>query len=150
MAKPAQPPATLQPQVGVGVLIIRDGRILLGKRAGSHGAGTWALAGGHLEFGESIEACARREVWEETGLTLSRVLPAPYTNDVMADEGKHYVTCFVEATVAGDEPPRILEPGKCLAWEWFRWTDLPEPLFLPVKTLARTGFVPALLSAALS
>ncbi|MBB1626605.1 NUDIX hydrolase [Achromobacter sp. UMC71] len=147
MANTAQPSRSPQPQVGVGVLIIRDGRILLGKRAGSHGAGTWALAGGHLEFGESVEACARREVLEETGLTLARVLPAPYTNDVMADEGKHYVTCFVEASVVDDAPPRILEPGKCLAWEWFRWSKLPEPLFLPVKTLASTGFVPALLSA---
>ena len=142
----AAPIAAAQPQVGVGVLIIRDGRILLGKRAGSHGAGTWALAGGHLEFGESIETCARREVLEETGLTLDRILPAPSTNDIMADERKHYVTCFVEASISGNEPARILEPGKCLAWEWFRWTDLPEPLFEPVKTLARTGYVPTLLN----
>ena len=56
------------PRVGIGVIVMRNGLVLLGERIGAHGAGTWALPGGHLEFGESVEQCARREVWEETGL----------------------------------------------------------------------------------
>jgi 8-oxo-dGTP diphosphatase len=135
-----------QPQVGVGVIIVRDGLVLLGKRAGSHGAGTWAPPGGHLEFGESIESCARREVLEETGLVLKEVHPAPYTSDVMPEVHKHYVTCFVEASVSNDAEPRLMEPDKCSAWMWFHWTDLPEPLFEPMKSLVRTGFVPAVAS----
>ncbi|WP_134596929.1 NUDIX domain-containing protein, partial [Pseudomonas aeruginosa] len=39
------------PQVGVGVLILRDGKVLLGRRKGSHGAGCWSAPGGHLELG---------------------------------------------------------------------------------------------------
>jgi ADP-ribose pyrophosphatase YjhB (NUDIX family) len=81
----------------VGVVVIRGGKVLLGLRRGSHGAGTWALPGGHLEWGETVENCARREVKEETGLDLGLVGQGPYTSDVMATEGKHYVTCFVEA-----------------------------------------------------
>jgi 8-oxo-dGTP diphosphatase len=77
-----------RPQVGVGVIIVRDGKILLGLRR-SHGAGTWALPGGHLEWGETVESCARREVKEETGLYLGVVSQGPYANDVMAAEGKH-------------------------------------------------------------
>ena len=80
------------PQVGVGVIVIREGLVLLGKRIGSLGAGTWALPGGHLEFGESIEDCASREVVEETGLAVQSVARGPYTNDYYASEGKHYVT----------------------------------------------------------
>ena len=44
-----------RPKVGVGVMVFKDGKILLAKRKGSHGAGEYAFPGGHLEFGESFE-----------------------------------------------------------------------------------------------
>ncbi|MDZ7862268.1 nucleotide triphosphate diphosphatase NUDT15 [Acidovorax sp.] len=101
-----------------------------------------ALPGGHLEFGESVAECAAREVLEETGLELQAVHPAPYTNDVFASEGKHYVTLFVVAqSVSGH--PVACEPHKCAGWKWFRWSDLPAPLFPPLATLRGSGFVPA-------
>jgi 8-oxo-dGTP diphosphatase len=129
------------PQVGVGVVIVRDGKVLLGLRRGSHGAGAWALPGGHLEWGETIESCARREVREETGLDLGVVTQGPYTNDVMAAEGKHYVTCFVEAVGLSGEA-QVLEPTKCERWAWFAWSEMPENLFQPLKTLVQSGYVP--------
>jgi 8-oxo-dGTP diphosphatase len=132
---------TTRPQIGVGVLIFRNGRILLGRRRGSHGDGTWAPPGGHLEFGESVEACARREASEEAGLELHSVRPGPYTNDVFAAEGKHYVTLFVVADAPTGEP-QLREPDKCSAWQWFLWPELPEPIFLPLATLRRDGFQP--------
>lgn len=128
------------PRVGVGVIITRDGLILLGQRIGAHGAGTWALPGGHLEFGESVEQCAAREVREETGLELVDIKRGPYSNDV-ALEGKHYVTLFVVARAQAGEAS-IREPAKCARWEWFRWNELPAPLFAPLATLLLTGFVP--------
>lgn len=60
----------LAPQVGVGVIIMHEGFCLLGKRHGSRGAGTWALPGGHLSLGVSVEECAAREVMEKTGLVI--------------------------------------------------------------------------------
>lgn len=127
--------------VGVGAIVIRDGLVLLGKRMGSHGAGTWALPGGHLEFGESAAACAVREVREETGLEIESITAGPYTSDVFASEGKHYITLFVVArSDAGD--PALCEPEKCSGWQWFRWSELPSPLFQPLATLHATGFVP--------
>lgn len=129
------------PRVGVGAIVMRNGRVLLGRRMGSHGAGAWALPGGHLEFGESVAACATREVREETGLEIDNVAPAPYTSDVFASEGKHYVTLFVVArSDAGD--PVTCEPEKCTGWQWFPWSALPSPLFQPLATLHATGFVP--------
>jgi len=138
-----EPGRTPRTQVGVGVLICRGDRVLLGRRRGSHGAGTWAPPGGHLEFGESAEACARREAAEETGLVLGDVARGPYTVDAFPAEGKHYVTLF---TVARDDgaagEPRVREPDKVDAWEWHPWGALPEPLFAPLASLRAAGFAP--------
>jgi 8-oxo-dGTP diphosphatase len=127
------------PRVGVGVIIVRQGLVLLGQRRGSHGAGSWALPGGHLEFGEAVDECAVREVREETGLEVRDVSRGPYSSDIF--EGKHYVTLFVVAHIATGEP-RLLEPEKCSQWQWFRWSELPNPLFQPLASLHKTGYVP--------
>ena len=127
------------PRVGVGVLVVEDGRLLLGQRLGAHGAGSWALPGGHLEFGESVEACARREVLEETGLQIDDILPGPCTNDVFETEGRHYVTLFVTARRVGGQL-QTLEPDKCAGWDWFPWAALPDPLFTPLASLRAQGF----------
>src|SRR5688572_32057853 len=120
---------------------LRGEFVLLGQRKGSHGAGTWALPGGHLEFGESVEECAAREVKEETGLAVQGFLRGPYTNDLFASEAKHYVTLFVVArSVAGE--PQLLEPHKCSSWQWFRWSELPQPLFQPLASLVGSGWSP--------
>lgn len=127
--------------VGVGVLIFRDSKVLLGKRKGSHGSACWGLPGGHLEFGESVVDCAKRETREETGLIIEKMSHAGFSSDVFEDIEKHYVTLFVEA----DDPgglPMVLEPEKCEYWQWFAWDDLPEPLFAPFSTLVNAGYLP--------
>ena len=116
--------------------------VLLGQRLGSHGAGTWALPGGHLEFGEEVSACARREVVEETGLALESVAPGPFVSNVFQAEGKHYITLFMVGR-AGAGEPQVLEPSKCSAWRWFKWSALLQPLFAPLQALVATGYAPA-------
>jgi 8-oxo-dGTP diphosphatase len=138
--KKAGVPVSPAPQVGVGILVVENGRVLLGKRKGSHGAGTWSAPGGHLEFGESIEACARREVLEETNLALKNLRLGPFTSNVFESEKKHYVTVFVIAAPAS-ATLKTMEPDKCEGWVWFEWSDLPEPLFAPLATLRSQGFV---------
>ena len=133
--------AAPHPRVGVGVFVLRNGLILLGLRRGAHGAGTWALPGGHLEFGESIEHCAAREIHEETGLEIDVTARGPYTNDIFEDAGKHYVTVFVMARAPHGNPERR-EPDKCAEWRWCRWSDLPAPLFPPLAALRASGYVP--------
>lgn len=119
-------------KVGVGVIIVRDNKVLLGERIGAHGANTWATPGGHLEVGESIEDCARREVLEETGLTLENVSHLGFTNDIFDKENKHYVTLFVKAT-CHQGAPEIKEPNKCTQWKWCELDKLPTPMFLPMN-----------------
>lgn len=120
------------PHIGVGVLIIKGDHILMQKRLNAHGEGTWSPGGGHLEFGETIEECARREIKEETGLVINDIQILGFTNDVFKEEDKHYVTIFCAAEWEKGEPV-ICEPDKIEKLEWFHWSELPEPLFLPVR-----------------
>lgn len=159
-------------RVGVGVFLLKSGQedpsnpqFLMGKRLNSHGAETWALPGGHLEWGETPEECAAREVAEETGLELLKrkdglkFLTA--TNDIMPADRKHYITLFmVSARENGNVEPRLMEPDKCEGWEWVSWMTLQtlamrqihgekedRTLFTPLLSLfqQRPGVIPSIL-----
>ena len=130
-----------RPLIGVGVIIRKDGKVLFGKRKNAHSAGAWCGPGGHLEFSETVEECARRETMEEAGIVITNIQTAPYTEDFFPAEGKHYITIFVVADYASGEV-RVCEPEKCERWDWFSWDNLPEPLALPVEQLLKKGYSP--------
>ena len=132
-----------RPKVGVGVCVVHDGKVLFGKRLNAHGDGTWSFPGGHLEFGESFEACAARETLEETGLEIFDIKFITATNDVFIKEDKHYITVYMQATAKSPDA-KVMEPDKMVDWEWFEWDNLPSPLFLPMQNLLKTGFRPGL------
>lgn len=117
-----------QVRVGTAAFIFRSGKVLLGKRRGSHGEGTWSLPGGHVDFGEEPEDTIEREVFEETGMEVTRVVPyeVPFVNTHFP-EGKQYITLFYVASCDGE--PEIKEPEKCEEWGWFGLDELPKPLF---------------------
>lgn len=129
------------PRVGVAVIIKKDNKILLGKRKNAHGEGTWAFPGGHLEFGERVLDCAKREVYEEVGIKINNLEHGPYTEDVFKKENKHYITLFIISDYESGEV-KIMEPEKCESWEWFSWNNLPENLFLPIINLKLIAFKP--------
>ncbi|KAI9193219.1 NUDIX hydrolase domain-like protein [Polychytrium aggregatum] len=146
----APKPEDLPPvRVGVGVFVIRksDGAILIGKRKGSHGAGTYQLPGGHLEFGESFEECAHREVLEEAGLAIENVTFATAVNDPNPKERRHYVSIFMRGECVDANPvPVLVEPEYCEGWEFMTFDELyqREPLFGPMIRLKeqQPGFRP--------
>jgi 8-oxo-dGTP diphosphatase len=117
------------PVVGVGVMVVRDGKVLLGKRQGSHGAGQYGWCGGGLEFGESFEDAARREVYEESGLAVTRLKILCISN--IRHYGRHYVDVEFIARAVGE--PLNREPGKTESWSWYDFGSLPSPLFRPVE-----------------
>jgi len=125
-----------RPKVGIGVIINKDDKILLGKRINAHGEGTWSFPGGHLEFGESWEECAKREVLEETNLQISNLKFHAVTNDIFEEENKHYITIFMKCDFASGELQNM-EPQKCEKWDWFSWDELPDKLFLPIRNLRK-------------
>lgn len=123
------------------MIIKKDGKVLMGKRKNSHGEGTWNFPGGHLEYEESWEECARRETREEAGIEIKNIIFATATNDIFENEQKHYITIYMVAEYESGEV-QLLEPEKCDEWKWFSWNELPRPLFLPTENLLKMGFNP--------
>ncbi|KGN51546.1 nudix hydrolase 1 [Cucumis sativus] len=136
------------PRVAVVVYILKGKSVLMGRRLSSAGDSshfTFALPGGHLEFGEEFEECAVREVKEETGLDIEKtefltVTNVPFLND---PKPSHYVTISMRAVLSDpSQVPENLEPNKCSGWDWYDWDHLPNPLFWPMKKMIRSGFNP--------
>jgi 8-oxo-dGTP diphosphatase len=117
----------LRPLVGVGVTILRDRTVLLGRRRGSHGAGEYSTPGGHLDHLESFEQCARRETREECGLEIAEVR-FQFVANVTTYAPRHYVHIGLLADWVSGEP-RVLEPEKCDGWAWWPLDAPPGPLF---------------------
>jgi len=106
------------------------GEVLLGERRGSHGAGEWCFPGGHLDFGETVFDCARRETKEETNLDVGECRLVSVADEMryISTDGKHYLNLGVKVEYIGGEP-RVMEPNKCLGWHWFSLDNLPENIF---------------------
>ncbi len=138
-----------RPKVGIGVIVSRDGAVLLRRRIGKLANGTWSFSGGHLERGETPEECAIRETMEETGLTIDSAHIVAITNDLFPDGG-HYVTIWMKADGV-DDGEVILDPTEASEYGWFPMDALPSPLFPPLTNLLNGAslipFDPSLLAS---
>ncbi len=119
--------------VGIGVMILKDNKVLMGKRMNSHGDGEYAFTGGHLEYMESFEECAKRETLEEAGVQIKNVRFLSLGN-INKFAPKHYIGVGVIADWESGEP-QVLEPEKRQSWEWYDLDNLPEPIFQPAKLM---------------
>jgi 8-oxo-dGTP diphosphatase len=119
----------LRPKVGLGILIFKDGKVLLGKRKHSDGLGhgEYAGTGGHLEYLESFEECAKRETLEEAGVEIENIRFLCLVN-VKEYAPKHYVDIGLVADWKSGEP-KVMEPEKLESWNWHDLHNLPGPLF---------------------
>lgn len=126
----------MKPGLGVGVMIVKENKILLGLRnpdkvkASSElqGQGTWTMPGGKVEFMEKLVDAARRELEEETGLKAKK-LDFLCISDDMTDTA-HYVTAgFIVREYTGEV--QTMEPETILEWKWFDLNDLPSNLYKP-------------------
>jgi 8-oxo-dGTP diphosphatase len=121
---------------GFGVMVLKEGKVLLGKRhedpnkadSELHGEGSWTMPGGKFEWGESFEAGAARELKEETGMTLKKSKVLCVNND--KNEHAHFVTVgFFAEEFTGE--PHVMEPDEITEWKWFKLDELPAKVFPP-------------------
>ena len=128
------------PKVGIGIIITKDDQVLLMKRKGPHGHGTWSTPGGHLDFGETPEGCAAREAKEEVGLDVVDIRFRAVTNDLFEATGRHYITIWMEGKSIGE--PFIAAEEEVAVIGWFAWDSLPQPLFLTLENLLKANSYP--------
>ena len=131
---------TQKPQVGTAIIITKDDKVLLMKRKGPHGKGTWSTPGGHLDFGETPEQGAAREAKEEVGMDASDIRFRAVTNDLFEETGRHYITIWLEGKAVGE--PFIAAEREVQEIGWFSWDALPQPLFLPLENLLKENSYP--------
>lgn len=113
--------------IGVNPIVFKNGKLLLGKRKNIFGDKTWGLPGGHLEINESIEKCASRELYEETGLICNNFK----INNIVSQfqkNGKNYLQIGLETKkIKGNS--FVKEPEKCYELKWFSLAKLPKNIF---------------------
>jgi 8-oxo-dGTP diphosphatase len=131
-----------QPIVGVGAIIVENGRVLLIKRGKAPLLGEWSIPGGMLELGETLRQGAEREALEETGLVVRATDLLGVFDRIVPDEGKrtlyHYVLIdFLCERISGD----VQSAGDAYDAAWFSRQDVCE-LRLAADTVdvIRLGF----------
>jgi 8-oxo-dGTP diphosphatase len=127
--------SNIRPAVGIGVMIRRDQKVLLGRRKGAHGAGSYGWPGGGLAFGESLFEAVKREALEEAGVVVKNARLLCVSNVV--EYGRHYLDLEFEVTEFEGEP-RTLEHDFGDGWNWYDLNALPQPLFKPCELAIRS------------
>ena len=133
----------MEARVGVSVIIFdQEGKVLVGKRKGSHGEGMLSIPGGHLEFLETFVSACDRELLEEIGVNFNgKYEPVGFSEDIFGNKfgsvaeicetQKHYVTLYFVVNGVNSNVIEIknMEPDKCDGWEWVDVADLPNNMF---------------------
>jgi 8-oxo-dGTP diphosphatase len=122
-----------QPIVGTGIILTREGTILLGLRKTT--PSVWSFPGGRLEIGESINQCALRELFEETGLFVKGT-PELFAVANIARRPDCHPTVTFGLTAAWERgEAEVRESDKFLKWAWFQTPLLPPDLYVPTRVL---------------
>ena len=115
------------PGVGVGLAILRDGKLLLCRRLKAPEAGHWNIVGGKVDHLEPAEAAARREAEEETGLSIGAIEFVTTSEQIIDADRQHWFSLLYKTSDFHGEP-WLTEPDKLSAIGWFDIDALPEPL----------------------
>ena len=121
------------PQVGVGAIVFHNKQVLLVKRKRPPNAGQWAIPGGRVKFGESLQQAAEREILEETGIRIKAGAPVFAFDVIQPDDGQqcplHYVVVDLAADYISGDPVAGDDAAEA------RWISTDELGKLPVNQI---------------
>ena len=121
--------------VGVGVLVLNQGKVLLGQRLGGTWDKSWSLPGGKVDPPESLLECGARELFEETGIRATGAMKLISNSVESSLEDDFYtVTYGVLLEEFGGKLVNC-EPGKFVEWKWVDLLELPGNLFPPTVSV---------------
>jgi 8-oxo-dGTP diphosphatase len=122
------------PGVGVGLAILRDGKLLLYKRMRPPEVGFWNIVGGKVDVLEASELAAKREAEEETGLSIGEIEFVSVTEQIVEADRQHWVSLLYKTDDVTGEA-QLTEPDKLSDFGWFALDDLPQPLSAFTKAI---------------
>ena len=129
------------PKVGVGVVVVQDGRLLLVRRGVEPGKGLWALPAGYVDAGEDPREAAAREAYEETGLRVAvgRVLDVYASAVTGGHRGASFFLAFAAEVVGGT----LAAADDALDARFFGPEELPELAFESTRDAVSRVLSPA-------
>jgi ADP-ribose pyrophosphatase len=123
------------PRVAVGAIVFKDNRVLLVRRGKPPAKNSWAIPGGSIKIGETLQRAAEREILEETGITIQALDPIFTFDYIERDESGcarfHYVIIDLTAEYVGGEPRAGDDAAEV------RWLSSKEIMTLSVNSKTR-------------
>jgi len=108
--------------LGVFIIVIKDGRVLLGKRKNAYKSGLYGCPGGRLELTESLIDSAKRELLEETDL---KSINLEYFGVIRELQAGYNFIHFGFVCHSYDGEIKVSEPDKCESWKFFDIDQIP-------------------------
>jgi 8-oxo-dGTP diphosphatase len=113
-------------KISVGIVVLKENKILFGKAHNKEGKRRYILPVGHLEYMESFTNCAKREIAEECGIEIKNI-KFHFISNTNNYKPTHFIHIGLIADWKSGEP-KVLEPGGIEAWEWRELDNIPKNL----------------------
>lgn len=128
----------------VAVLLVDDGKLLLGRRIRDDKFEGWQCPGGFMRSNETLCAAAQRCCLQKAGIQINDVEQGPYTNNIFHSTAQHSVSLYVIAREFKVINSALYADAQ-MEWNWFNIDEIPSAKFQPLQQLLESNDLKVLL-----